>query len=278
MIELGKKQALMVVKKTDFGVYLGTEDDKVLLPAKYAADDIETGDSVTVFVYRDSKDRIIATTKEPYITLGEVRPLMVKQVTGIGAFMDWGLEKDLLLPFGEQTSPVTEGRRYPVALYIDKSSRLCATTKIYPYLKTTDIYRTGDIVKGTAYEYIDKFGMFVAVDNMFHGLIPKKAFYGKINVGDEISATVSRVRDDGKLELSVRGPAYMQINDDADRILKALNESGGKLPFNDRSDPEIIKDEFEMSKAAFKRACGHLLKEKLIKITDSGIEATERRF
>ncbi len=278
MIELGKKQALMVVKKTDFGVYLGTEDDKVLLPAKYVDEDIETGDSVTVFVYRDSKDRIIATTKEPYITLGEVRPLMVKQVTGIGAFMDWGLEKDLLLPFGEQTSPVAEGRRYPVALYIDKSSRLCATTKIYPYLKTTDIYRTGDIVKGTAYEYIDKFGMFVAVDNMFHGLIPKKAFYGKINVGDEISATVSRVRDDGKLELSVRGPAYMQINDDADRIMKALNESGGKLPFNDRSDPEIIKDEFEMSKAAFKRACGHLLKEKLIKITDSGIEATERRF
>ena len=268
----------MVVKKTDFGVYLGTEDDKVLLPAKYVDDDIETGDSVTVFVYRDSKDRIIATTKEPYITLGEVRPLMVKQVTGIGAFMDWGLEKDLLLPFGEQTSPVAEGRRYPVALYIDKSSRLCATTKIYPYLKTTDIYRTGDIVKGTAYEYIDKFGMFVAVDNMFHGLIPKKAFYGKINVGDEISATVSRVRDDGKLELSVRGPAYMQINDDADRIMNALNESGGKLPFNDRSDPEMIKDEFEMSKAAFKRACGHLLKEKLIKITDSGIEATERRF
>lgn len=277
MIELGKKQTLMVVKKTDFGVYLGTEEDKVLLPLKYVDDDIEAGDSLTVFVYRDSKDRMIATTKEPFITLGEVRVLKVKQVTRIGAFLDWGLEKDLLLPFKEQTSPVEEGQSYPVALYIDKSNRLCATTKIYPYLKTTDIYKPGDTVKGTAYELIDKFGMFVAVDNMYQGLIPKKALYGKIAVGDQVAATVSRVQADGKIELALRGPAYMQIDDDADKIMAALNDNGGHLPFNDKSDPQIIKDEFEMSKAAFKRACGHLLKEKLIKITDSGIETLERR-
>lgn len=272
MIELGRKQALMVVKKTEFGVYLGTEDDKVLLPAKYADPDIEEGDSMTVFVYRDSKDRLIATTLEPLITLGEVKPLKVKQLTKIGAFMDWGLEKDLLLPFSEQTSRVEKGRTYPVALYIDKSDRLCATTKIYPYLKTTDAYHTGDGVKGTAYEYIEKFGMFVAIDNMYQGLIPKKALYGRIRIGDEIKATVSKVQPDGKIELALRAPAYLQIDDDSQAILKALEKAGGHLPYNDRTDPEIIKNEFEMSKAAFKRACGHLLKEKYIQITNSGID------
>lgn len=276
MIELGKKQPLMIVKKTDFGVYLGTEEDNVLLPLKYVDEDMEIGDSVMVFVYRDSLDRLVATTKEPYITLGQVKCLKVKQVTKIGAFMDWGLEKDLLLPFKEQTTRVSEGKTYPVALYVDKSNRLCATTKIYPYLDVATAYSTGDMVRGTAYEHIDKFGMFVAVDNMYQGLIPKKALYGKVNVGDEVTATVSRVLPDGKLELALRAPAYLQIEDDAHRIMNELEKQGGKLPFNDKSDPELIKEQFEMSKAAFKRACGHLLKEGFIIITDSGIEQNQK--
>ncbi len=271
MIELGKKQPLMVVSRTDFGVYLGNEDEKVLLPAKYVESDVEIGDSITVFVYRDSMDRIISTTKDPLITLGEVKALTVRQVTGIGAFMDWGLEKDLLLPFKEQTIKVSEGKKYPVALYIDKSGRLCATMKIYHYLKTTDMYHTGDQVHGTAYEHIEKFGMFVAVDDMYQGLIPPKALYGHVEVGDEITATVSKVTKDGKIELALRQPAYMQLDIDAQQILKSLELHDGQLPFNDRSDPEIIRNEFEMSKAAFKRACGHLLKEGKIDITDSGI-------
>ena len=271
MIEIGKKQPLMVVKKTDFGVYLGTDTENVLLPAKYVDEDVEIGDPINVFVYRDSKDRLIATTKEPYITLGQVRRLTVRQVTDIGAFMDWGLEKDLFLPFKEQTSHVTEGKSYPVALYVDKSGRLCATTRIYKYLGTTDAYKTGATVSGTAYEYIEKFGMFVAVDDMYQALIPPKALYGRISIGDSITATVSRVHEDGKLELALRGPAYMQIDGDAGRIMEKLKINDGFLPYNDKSSPEDIKEEFEMSKAAFKRACGHLLKERLIDITDSGI-------
>ncbi len=271
MIQIGKKQPLMVVNKTDFGVYLGTEEEKVLLPAKFVDEDIEPGDSITVFVYRDSSDRLIATTNEPLITLGEVKTLKVKEVTEIGAFMDWGLEKDLFLPFKEQTVKASEGKAYPVALYVDKSGRLCATMRIYHYLGTTDQYKAGDQVKGTAYEYIEKFGMFVAVDNMYQGLIPKKALYGRVHIGDEISVTVSKVQADGRLELALRAPAYLQINEDADRILDELNRNGGKLNLNDKSDPELIKNEFEMSKAAFKRACGHLLKEGKIEITDSGI-------
>lgn len=272
MIELGKKQALMVVKKTDFGVYLGTEEDKVLLPAKYVDEDIEIGDSISVFVYRDSSDRLIATTLEPLITLGEVKSLKCKAVTKIGAFMDWGLEKDLLLPYSEQSSPAAEGKAYPVALYIDKSNRLCATMRLYKYLKTNHNYKVGDNVKGTAYEKIDRFGMYVAVDDIFQALIPNKALYGHINIGDQISATVSKVHEDGKIELALRAPAYLQINDDAEAILAALNRRDGVLPFTDKAEPELIKAEFEMSKAAFKRACGHLLKEKKIKITQSTIE------
>ena len=271
MIELGKKQALMVIKKTEFGVYLGNTEDKVLLPAKYAGEDVEIGDAISVFVYRDSMDRLIATTNEPFITLGEVKPLKVKQVTQIGAFLDWGLEKDLLLPFKEQTIKVTEGKTYPVALYIDKSNRLCATMKIYKYLKTTNQYNTGDIVHGTAYEKIDRFGMFVAIDNMYQGLIPNKALYGKISVGDEVKATVSKVHEDGKIELALRAPAYLQIDEDGDIIYDAIVRNGGSIPFNDKSDPEIIRQEFNMSKAAFKRACGHLLKAGKIQITDNGI-------
>ena len=271
MIELGKKQALMVVKKTEFGVYLGNSEDKVLLPAKFAGDDVEIGDAISVFVYRDSMDRLIATTNEPLITLGEVKSLKVKQITKIGAFLDWGLEKDLLLPFKEQTANVAEGKTYPVALYIDKSNRLCATMKVYKYLKTTNQYKTGDTVYGTAYEKIDRFGMFVAIDNMYQGLIPNKALYGKISVGDEVKATVSRVHEDGKIELALRAPAYLQIDEDSSVIYDTIVRNGGSLPFNDKSDPEIIRQEFNMSKAAFKRACGHLLKAGKIQITDNGI-------
>ncbi len=271
MIELGKKQSLMVIKKTEFGVYLGNEQEKVLLPSKYTDDDIEIGDSLEVFVYRDSMDRMIATTLEPYITLGSIKRLKVRQVTKIGAFMDWGLEKDVLLPFKEQTVRVKEGMSYPVALYIDKSDRLCVTMKLYPYLKTTEQYRIGDIVKGTAYEHIEKFGMFVSVDDMYQGLIPVKALYGKIEPGEEISATVSKVTADGKLELSVRQPSYLQIEEDACMIYEALERNGGFIPYNDKSAPETIKQEFEMSKASFKRACGHLLKQNKIDIVENGI-------
>lgn len=271
MIEIGRKQPLMVVKRTEFGVYLGTEQDKVLLPSKYVDSDVEVGDSIFVFVYRDSKDRLIATTLEPKITLGQIAKLKVKQVNNIGAFLDWGLEKDLFLPYKEQTVRVKEGMAYPVALYVDKSDRLCATMKLYPYLKTTDSYHTGDMIKGIAYEHIEKFGMFVAVDGIYQGLIPKKALYGRIEIGDEISATVSKVTDDGKIELAVRGPAYLQIDEDGEKILHEIDLNDGFLPINDKSDPELIKEKFEMSKAAFKRACGHLLKQNKIDITENGI-------
>ena len=268
---LGKKRTLMVVKKVDFGVYLGTNEERVLLPKKQVPRDIEIGDPVEVFLYKDSSDRLIATTNTPKITLDELAVLEVADTAKIGAFLNWGLEKDLLLPFKEQTSKVKKGDKVLVALYIDKSGRLCATMKVYPKLRTDHSYQKDDQVQGIIYDKSDNFGMFVAVDNYYSALIPKREAFGELKVGDVVEARVAKVREDGKMDLSVRKKAFMQMDDDATVILRRIEEYGGKLPFTDKADPELISKEFGMSKNAFKRAVGRLLKEKKVKITEKNI-------
>ena len=268
MIELGKTQCLNIVKVTDFGVYLGTEEDKVLLPKKQVPDDVEVGDALTVFVYRDSSDRLIATTNKPKIQLGELKRLKVSQVTGIGAFLDWGLEKDLLLPFREQVRKVCPGEECLVALYLDKSKRLCATMKVYHYLRTDSPYEKDQKVTGTLYEISDNFGAFVAVDNCYSALIPKKEPLGNARVGDTVEARVTEVLKDGKLSLSLREKAYIQMNEDAQKLLKLLEEQGGELPVGDKSSPEKIKELTGMSKNEFKRAAGNLYKQRLVQVEE----------
>ena len=268
---LGKKRTLMVVKKLDFGVYLGTNEERVLLPIKQVPKDIEIGDPIEVFLYKDSSDRLIATTNTPKITLDELAVLEVADTAKIGAFLNWGLEKDLLLPFKEQTSKVKKGDKVLVALYVDKSGRLCATMKVYPKLRTDHSYQKDDQVTGIIYDKSDNFGMFVAVDNCYSALIPKREVFGELKVGDVVEARVAKVREDGKIDLSVRKKAFMQMDDDATIILRRIEEYGGKLPFTDKADPEIIDKEFGMSKNAFKRAVGRLLKEKKVKITEKNI-------
>lgn len=169
----GKIQCLNVVKKTDFGVYLGKEDEKVLLPGKMVPEDIEIGDALTVFVYRDSDDRLIATTKKPFITLGQLAKLKVSQISKIGAFLDWGLEKDLFLPYKEQTTHVAEGDECLVALYVDKSNRLAATMRVYHYLVNGSDYVKDSAVSGTVIEINPDRGVYVAVDDKYYGMIPK---------------------------------------------------------------------------------------------------------
>lgn len=276
MIELGKRQVLKVVKKVDFGVYLGEEmtareHERVLLPGRQVPEGTEPGDTLEVFIYRDSSDRLIATTRVPIIQLHETALLTVADVGKIGAFLDWGLEKDLLLPFKEQTAHVKKGQEVLAALYIDKSSRLCATMKVYPYLQQNSPYIVGDEVKGRVYELSDNFGVFVAVDDKYSGLIPKKEAQGVYQPGEFISCRVTSVREDGKLNLSPRKKAYQQMEEDAALVLKVLDEFAGVLPFDDRVSPEIIKREFGLSKAAFKRAVGHLMKEKKIEIREKRI-------
>ena len=274
MFKLGEKQTLIVVNKAEQGVYLGEKEnaiEKVLLPKKQCPENVRPGDKIEVFIYLDSKDRIIATVREPKLTMGGFSLLKVVNVNKIGAFMDWGLEKDLFLPFKQQTVKVKEGDEALCALYIDKSGRLCATMKVYDYLETTDKYSVGDEVTGRVYEISDNFGAFVAVDDMYSALIPKKEMYGKIKVGDVDTYRVIAVREDGKLTLANRKPAYLQIDEDAIKVLKVIEEFDGVLPFNDKASPEVIKREFNMSKNEFKRAVGKLYKERKIDITEKAI-------
>ena len=274
MLELGKKQTLTVAKMVDFGVYLheGTgASEEVLLPKKEVPADTKPGDSLEVFLYKDSRDILIATMRTPSVQLGGLALMTVKDTGKIGAFLDWGLEKDLLLPYKEQTVKVKKDQEVLVALYIDKSDRLCATMKVYPYLKTQSPYVVEDQVEGRIYEISDNFGVFVAVDDQYSGLIPKTEAQGQYRPGEKVSCRVTNVREDGKLNLSPRKKAYQQMDEDSELVLKVIGEYAGVLPFDDKVSPEVIKREFGLSKAAFKRAVGHLLKEKKIKIQDKRI-------
>ena len=268
-MRLGEKQVLTVVKKVDFGVYLGSDEERVLLPKKQVPEGIEPGDPVEVFLYKDSSDRMIATTSEPKVTLGSLAVLEVVDVGRIGAFLDWGLEKDLLLPFREQTVKVEKGDRCLVSLYIDKSGRLCATMKVYPLLRTDSPYKKDDMVTGTVYEINREYGAFVAVDDRYSALIPRREMYGKMSIGQRVEARVAAVKSDGKLDLSVRGKIPEQMDADAGRIMARMEKSGGSIPFTDKADPERIKAELGMSKAAFKRAVGRLLKQGKIEIREA---------
>ena len=248
-------------------MYLGSNEERVLLPKRQVPEGVEIGDPVEVFLYKDSDDRLIATTHEPKIELGELAVLEVADTGKFGAFLDWGLEKDLFLPFKEQTAKVAKGDQGLVALYVDKSERLCATMRVYDMLKKDSPYQKDDMVEGIIYDTSDNFGLFVAVDNQYSALIPKKEVYGKLRIGQTVKARVTAVKKDGKLDLSVRDKIPMQMDKDAESVLREIERRGGKLPFTDKADPEVIKQEFQMSKNAFKRAVGRLLKEEKIEIT-----------
>lgn len=276
MLKLGKKQTLVMIKEVEFGVYLAEKmnsEEKVLLPKKQVPKELELSDSIEVFLYKDSSDRMIATVNEPYIQIGKPAVLKVKEVSKIGAFLDWGLEKDLLLPFKEQSYPVKAGDSCLVCLYVDKSSRLCATMKVYGHLRTDSPYMKDDMVKGIVYDVTKDFGVYVAVDDIYSARIPKKDVFGKMHIGDVVEARVTAVKEDGKLDLCMRQKAYLQMDDDAEYILKELEEQGGSFPFTDKTvEPEVIKEQFQMSKNAFKRAIGHLLKAGKIEITTNAIK------
>lgn len=273
---LGKRVTLMIVKQVEFGVYLGNSQEKVLLPKREVPKGAEPGDPVDVFLYKDSSDRLIATTREPKIKLGELKALHVADAGKIGAFLEWGLPKDLLLPFKEQTMKVKKGDEVLVSLYIDKSNRLCATMKIYELLRQDPPYQKDDHVDGIIYDTSENYGLFVAVDDCYSALIPKREAFGALKAGDRVHARVLRVREDGKMDLAVREKAFVQMEADAQMLLKKMQENDGRLPFTDKTDPEQIKKELGLSKNAFKRAVGRLLKEGKVEICENFIEIRKR--
>lgn len=275
MLELGKRQQLVIHRLTEIGAYVGEEEhpqEAVLLPRRQVLDGAAVGDTVNVLLYKDSEDRLIATVRESKLVVGKLAFLRVVQVTKIGAFLDWGLERDLFLPFKEQTKKPQPGESCLVAMYVDKSERLCATMRIYEHLSAESPYQKGDSVTGTVYE-IKPLGAFVAVDDRYFGLIPSSEVYQVFVPGETVTGQVMKRRADGKLDLRVRRKAYKQLDTDADAIWQKLEKAGGFLPFHDRSEPEEIKAMFGLSKAAFKRAAGRLLKEGKIRMTEEGMQA-----
>lgn len=271
MIETAKIQKLIMSRSVDFGVYLKDKEGEgeVLLPKKQVPEGLKVGDEIEVFVYKDSNDRLIATVNKPFVTLNKVARLKVSQVTKIGAFLDWGLEKDLFLPFAQQTYRVKEGDEILISVYIDKSERVAATMKIYPYLENAKDIKAEDVVEGTVYEISDNFGAFVAIDDKYQGLIPKRELYGDVEVGKKIHARVISVREDGKVNLSIRKKSYLQIESDAEKLIEIIKSYDGVLPFTDKASPEVIKRETGMSKNEFKKAVGNLYKNRVIEITEN---------
>lgn len=274
-MELGKRQTLKVVRIKDFGLYLADIADiegenAVLLPIKQAPDNARVGMDIEVFIYKDSQDRLISTTRYPIAQVGELARFRVKDMSRIGAFIDIGLEKDVLIPYKEMRGSLAKGDEVLAYLYVDRSERLAATMNIYKYLSSSSPYAKDDEVSGIVYEVKD-IGVKVAVDDKYYGLIPKNEIYVRLNVGDSIKARVIRVREDGKLDLSIRQKAYIQLSEDM-KLIEAKLEVSKRLELGDKSSPELIKSKLGLSKNAFKRAIGHLLKENKIIIEDDYIE------
>lgn len=275
MINLGEVQELKVDKIIKAGALLkDAEGEKVLLPIEEIENE-KNGDIIKVFLYNDSRGKVLATKTMPKITLGKIAHLEVKEITKIGAFLDWGLEKELFLPFKEQICKLDRGRSYLVALYIDKTGRLCSTMKIRDYLRTDSKYKENDKVSGVVYNIVDDIGAFVAIDNIFEALLPKDQKRGVVAVGEPIRVRVSSVKSDGRLNLSQRERGHLELDKDAELIFDVLEDYEGFLPYNDKSDPDDIQDMFCMSKSAFKKAVGRLLKENKIVFFKDGIKIKE---
>lgn len=276
MYQLGKTQKLIIKRLTSVGAFLGQDEedineDDILLPRKYLKKDKKVGDEIEVFVYKDNSNRPIATTKKSKIELGELALLQVKENTKIGAFLDWGLDKDLLLPFEEQMGSIKRHTFYLVGLYIDKSERLTATMRVENYFEKNVELKENDWVDGIIYSYESEIGAFILVENKYNAMLPASEIKGVPKVGDKVHLRVKSIKSDGKIDLTTNNRSHIELNKDSDVIYKILNDNGGFLRVNDKSDPKLIKKVFNMSKSQFKRALGRLYKQRKIVIKNEGI-------
>lgn len=279
MVKIGDYNKLEVVKSLDFGMYLdGKELGEILLPLKYIPEGSEVGDELEVFLYLDSEDRLIATTLKPYATVGEFACLEVVSENKVGAFLDWGLAKDLLVPFREQRAEMRPGGWYIVYVYYDQESgRIAASAKLDKFLNNTPVeYEFNEEVDLMVVQETD-LGYKVIVNNQHSGLLyHNEVFIDDIRKGDLLTGYVKHIRADEKLDISLQKQGYVAVDDVSQRILDALNRVGGKLPLSDKSSADDILKAFNCSKKSFKKAIGALYKSKLITITPTSIELVKR--
>ena len=278
-MEIGKINKLRINRSTDNGYYLiDIDENEVLLPNSYVTDDMKMGDDIEVFVYKDSEDRIVATTLQPYVQFEEFAYLEAKDVNQYGAFMDWGLPKDLMVPFAEQTVKMEAGKWYLIFLLEDEQTeRLIGSAKINDFVFSKDIdVSTGDEVDLLLYD-LTELGMNAIVNNLYKGLIFNSDIHKGIKPGDKIKGYVKQVREDGKIDLLLEPIGYKHsIDNNSEIILSALKENDGFLLLSDKSTPEEIKQYLGLSKKAFKRGLGNLYKQKMIEIQESGIKLTSK--
>jgi predicted RNA-binding protein (virulence factor B family) len=273
MIKTGDYNELEVLKRLEFGIYLGKDNVEILMPTKWVPAGTKIGDKLNVFVFRDSDDRLIATTVKPFVTANTFAFLEVKQVNNIGAFMDWGMDKDLLVPFREQPNRMVSGKSYVVFVYLDEQSdRIVASAKLSKFIEQDEIdLQEGDVVDLLIYSETD-LGYNAIINNLYSGLIYKNEVYEVIRMGDQLKGFVKHLREDNKIDLSLQKSGFELVDDVKWRILKLMKEENGFLSLNDNSSPEEIKAKLQISKKAFKKAVGALYKERLIKLTSKGIE------
>lgn len=279
MIRIGKFNRLRVTKRVDFGLYLdgGEEFGEILLPTRYVPEGVEPEDLIKVFLYRDSEDRVIATTERPYAEVDDFAYLKVSEVNSAGAFLDWGLMKDLLLPYREQNRKVQEGKYYPVYIYLDeKSGRLVATARLGRFLsKDPPEYRVNQEVR--LFIYDETPNSFRAIINKAHtGMLYKNEVFIPLMKGRRIRGYIKRIRDDLKIDLALQKTGYIEnIFPAGKKIIDRLEEEGGYLPVSDKSPPEEIYRQFGFSKKNFKKALGMLYKRRLITIEEKGIRLSK---
>ncbi|WP_028115810.1 CvfB family protein [Ferrimonas senticii] len=274
MVQIGQYNTLKVVKQVGFGVYLDGDDlGQILLPNKWVPKETEIGDLVEVFIFLDSEDQLIATTQTPKAQVGQFASLKCTQVNRIGAFLDWGLDKDLFVPFSQQKVPFEVGRYYVVGLYIDNTDRIAATAKIDRMLNTSEpSYRNGQAVDLLIAGRSD-LGFKAIINHQHWGLIYFDSVHQELKPGMKMQGFIKKVREHGGIDLSIAPPAHKQADQLQEHIIGYLNKQpGGFAPIHDKSDPETIKRTFRVSKAVFKRAIGGLYKAGRITILDNGIE------
>lgn len=271
---LGKNNTLTVKRFTENGCYLNdTKGDEVLLPRRFFSSKLwHVGDEVTVFIYKDSSDRLIATTEQPYAIVDEFAYLSVKEVNSNGAFLDWGLSKDLFVPFREQKTPMTMGNKYMVRLYIDeRSQRIVASSKLRRFLtKEFPEFNIGEEVLIQVLDYTD-IGYQCVVDNDFSGFLYQSEVFKKIHIGEKIYGYVKKIRPDGKIDLSLQKIGYQKVLDETDSILEFLKNHHGEMDITDKSDPQLIYKTFGISKKSFKAALGALYKKRLVEISSDKV-------
>lgn len=277
MLRIGDYNELEVIKEMDFGMYLGFEEGEILLPKKYIPEGLTIGDKINVFIYKDSEDRLIATTVTPKAKVGDIAYLEVKDTNRYGAFLDWGLEKDLLVPFGEQKIRMIRGNKYFVKVYFDEESgRVAATSKINRHiLKEVKDLNEEEEVDLLVYKFTE-LGASVIINNKYMGVVYKSDIFIKLDIGDRLKGYIGKIREDGKIDVTIRKRGFRKVLDSREVILQKLQNENGYLSLTDKSSPESIQEALEMSKGAFKKAIGMLYKQRKIEILDSGIKLIDK--